>query len=161
MKQEIQAQPGGALTGTLRKGGERFFDRRMMLPLGFKGSETCPISRTSYWWSPSSVPALVCCWRICWQKVRPDVLTPLGTLPSVPCSLKVMQEQFTYKARHEGLGRAGAKQTLVGMFGGVGSPARARKIQLVSTLSNRSGHLGMVVCTRTRSLLTRTHLVSH
>ena len=72
-----------------------------------------------------------------------------------------MQEQFTYKARREGLGRPGAKQTLVGMFEGVGSPARARKIQLVSTLSNRSGHLGVAVCTRTRSLLTRTHFVSH
>jgi hypothetical protein len=49
--------------------------------------------------------------------VRLNVLTPLGTLSSVPCSLVVvMQQQFTYMARREGLSRSGAKQRGPGCF---------------------------------------------
>jgi hypothetical protein len=49
-------------------------------------------------------------------RVRLNVLTSLGTLSSVPCSLVVIQQQFTYMARHEGLGRSGAKQRGPGFF---------------------------------------------
>jgi hypothetical protein len=63
-------------------------------------------------------------------RVRLKVLTPLGTLSSVPCSLVVMQQQFTYMARREGLGRSGAKQRRQGCFCAWVAVARPQQLPL-------------------------------
>ena len=90
-----------------------------------------------------------------------DVLTPLGTLSSVPCSLVVMQQSFTSMARREGLGRSGAKQHSTGgvacAWGGIRqTPELAVAFE---ALKESADHSGVAMGAKTRSLLTRTHFV--
>jgi hypothetical protein len=95
---------------------------------------------------------------------RLDVLTPLGTLSSVPCSLVVMQQSFTYMARREGLGRSGAKQQSTGgcfscMGGRGGIRQTAVAFEALRQREESADHSGVAMGAKTRSLLTRTHFV--
>lgn len=77
----------------------------------------------------------------------------------MPCSLAEMQEQFTYKARLEGLGRSGAKQKLRGNF--LSQAGFVRTKRALKPTREKAGHSATTVRTRTRSRLTGTHFVPH
>jgi hypothetical protein len=89
--------------------------------------------------------------------VRRDVPTPLGTLSSVPCSLAVMQQQFAYMARLEGLGRSGAKQHRPGCF--LVHGWQSSNTIAFEALKESTVHSCVAMYAKTRSLLTRTHFV--